>query len=68
MWERIVTAGRVQALSHVRDLNGGDQEDGRSCLQAGCLVEGRAGGQRTAEGARVLGRWLWVATPTRLLK
>lgn len=68
MREGIVTAGRTQALSHFsRNVHGGDQEDGRACLQAGRPVEGRVGGQRTAEGARVLG-WLWVATPTRLLK
>lgn len=36
MREGIVTAGRTQALSHFsRNVHGGDQEDGRACLQAG---------------------------------
>lgn len=47
MREGTGTAGRAQALSQGRGLDGGDQEDGKSCLQAGCLLEGRvpAGGQ-----------------------
>lgn len=49
----IVTAGRAQARGHFsRDVHGGDQEDGRSCLPAG---SGGGPGRRAADrggGAR----------------
>lgn len=59
---------RAQALSHVRDLNGGGQEGGKSCLKTGCLLESRVEGRPTGDRECALGRQLLLGCLSKILR